>query len=112
MLGKLWAVFNAVRRHLHVNAVLDRDGPTGTVGSPRRQTGGNVNRFNPGGVQGRWVLNELAGAFEFGRSRHPISVGFSDNYPAVVGNFFLQGGHVGRSAAHRQADLEVFPVYE
>ena len=110
--GEIVGGVDAVGGHLDVDAVFDGDGASGAVGTAGRQAGGHVHRLDAGGVERRGVLDELAGALEFGRASYPVRVSFAYYHPAVVGDFFLEGGDVGGSAPGRQADFEVLPVYE
>ena len=110
--GEVVGGVNAVGGHFDINAVFDADGATGLIGAAQGQAGGDIDRLNAGGVQGRGVVDELAGALEFGGAGHPVGVSFADHHPAVVGNFLFQRGDIGRAAPGRQADFEVFPVDE
>ena len=53
---------DAVRRHLHVHAVLNPRGPGVHGGrSSQRESGGHVHRFDAGGVEGGRIDDKLAG---------------------------------------------------
>ena len=60
--GEIVRGVDAVRGHLHVNAVLDADGTTRLVGSTQRQPGGDVHRLDACCVQRRRIMDKLAGS--------------------------------------------------
>ena len=108
--GEIVGRVDAVGGHFHINAVFHADGATGLVGTPQGQTRWDVHRLNAGGVQGRGVVDKLAGAFQLRGARNPVGVRFADHHAPVVGNLLLQRGDIRGMPAGRQADFEVLPV--
>ena len=105
---------NAVGGHLDVDAVLDAVSAhsVGGRGLRGRDASGDEDGLDTGGVEGRRVVVELAGATQLGGSGDPIGVGLGYNDASLVGDFFPEGGEIGASIAGGETDLEVFPVDE
>ena len=104
--------FDTIGGHLDVNAVLDPVSPH-PVGRGRRagrHPGRHEHRFDPGGVERRRVVDELAGPPQFRGAGHPVGIGFRHHHPPLLRNLLPQRRQVRRPVAGRQTDLEIFPV--
>ena len=82
---------DAIGGHLDVDAVLHPGGSKrGGAGPAVVKACGHIYGFDTGGIEGRGIVDELAGAPEFGGPGDPVCVGFGHHHPAVVRYFFLQ----------------------
>ena len=106
------SAFDAVGRHLDVDAILDPGGPAGggCRGPRQKQPRGDIDGLDARGVEGGRVVDELAGTAKLRCPGHPVGVGLGHHHPAMVGNLFFQCGNIGLAVPGGQANLEVLPV--
>ena len=90
-IGVCMGDFDTVGGHLDVDAVLDAPGPhpISVGGAWGWSPGGHEHRLDAGGIERRWVVDELAGAPEFRSLGDPVRVGFGDDYASMVGDFLF-----------------------